>query len=244
MFHCTPSSRLAWRLASMKRTSSMICCGCITWTVLIGSGPNWRAIITALSRVTASGRGAAEHDAAVDRRHLDAAAGEARDLRRQPRNVVGHFDVENADRLLVLAVDRDARGADLLAENRQRMIGERIDVGDIRIADRDIDQVLVGMHVLRLADRHHHRRGVGGAGERDPLLRLRSAGRENQRRGDQLPSTPARTGRAATARRSSCSCPRGAGLRRRCLRSLYWLFTSASPPLLCPQHSVHRPQTR
>ena len=55
MFHWKPSWRLACRLTSINRTSSMICCGCMTWTVLIGSGPNWRAIITALSRVTASG---------------------------------------------------------------------------------------------------------------------------------------------------------------------------------------------
>ena len=65
------------------------------------------------------------------------------------------------------------------------MIGERVDVGDVRIADRDIDQVLVGMHVLRLAERHLHRRRVGRAGERDPLLRPQFAGRENERRGDQ-----------------------------------------------------------
>ena len=40
----------------MKRTSSMTCCCCIDLdTVLIGSGANWRAIITALSRVAASG---------------------------------------------------------------------------------------------------------------------------------------------------------------------------------------------
>ena len=29
-FHCTPSARPASRCASMKRTSSMICCGCVT----------------------------------------------------------------------------------------------------------------------------------------------------------------------------------------------------------------------
>ena len=54
MFHCTPSSRLACREASMNRTSSMICCACITWTVLMTSGTNWRAMVTALSSVTAS----------------------------------------------------------------------------------------------------------------------------------------------------------------------------------------------
>src|SRR6202034_3645428 len=102
------------------------------------------------------GRGAAQKDAAVDRGHLDAAAGEVADLRRQPRNVVGHFDVENADRLVIGVIDGDARGADLLAENGQRVIGERADIGDIRIADRDIGEVLVGADILGLADRYSY----------------------------------------------------------------------------------------
>ena len=92
------------------------------------------------------------------------------------------------------------------------MIGERVDVGDFGIADRDIDQVLVGMHVLRLAERHHHRRGVGGAGERDPLLRPRFAGRENERRGDQCrqrrcesAALHQRAGRLAPVRAAPCA---------------------------------------
>jgi hypothetical protein len=54
-FHCTPSSRLALRSTSMKRTSSMTCCCCITRTVSIASLSNWRAISIALSSVAASG---------------------------------------------------------------------------------------------------------------------------------------------------------------------------------------------
>ena len=53
-FHCTPSSRPAVREISMKRTSSITCCGDITDTELMISGPNWRAMVTALSSVTAS----------------------------------------------------------------------------------------------------------------------------------------------------------------------------------------------
>ena len=53
-FHCTPSSRPAVRDNSMKRTSSITCCGDITMTVLMISGPNWRAMVTALSSVAAS----------------------------------------------------------------------------------------------------------------------------------------------------------------------------------------------
>ena len=64
----------------------------------------------------------------------------ARELAGEPRGVVGHLDVEHADQLLALGIDRDARGADLLAEDRQRVVGQRIDVGDLRIADRDVDE--------------------------------------------------------------------------------------------------------
>ena len=53
-FHCTPRSRLAVREISTKRTSSMTCCGDITETELMMSGLNWRAMVTALSRVVAS----------------------------------------------------------------------------------------------------------------------------------------------------------------------------------------------
>ena len=56
----------------------------------------------------------------------------ATDLGRQQRGVVGHLDVEDADQLLALGIDRDARGADLLAEDRERVVGQRIDVGDLR----------------------------------------------------------------------------------------------------------------
>ena len=40
----------------MKRTSSITCCGDITETELMTSGPNCRAIVTALSSVAASAR--------------------------------------------------------------------------------------------------------------------------------------------------------------------------------------------
>ena len=43
------------RLASTKRTSSMTCCGEVTATVLITSGPNCLAMTTALSTVGPSG---------------------------------------------------------------------------------------------------------------------------------------------------------------------------------------------
>ena len=51
----TPSSRLAERDASTKRTSSITCCGELTRTELMTSAPNCLATVIALSTVTASG---------------------------------------------------------------------------------------------------------------------------------------------------------------------------------------------
>ena len=73
------------------------------------------------------------------RLHLDLAGqekvGVVRRLRAVERRVMGHGDVEDADQLLPLAVDRDALGAGLAAENGEQAIGERIDVRDVRIGD-------------------------------------------------------------------------------------------------------------
>jgi hypothetical protein len=62
------------------------------------------------------------------------------------------------------------------------MIGERIDVGDIRVADHDVDEALVGANILRLADRHRHGRGARRVGKRNPLLRLRHCRHERKGR--------------------------------------------------------------
>ena len=72
-FHCTPSSRPAWREASTKRTSSMTCCGDATVDRVDDLRRELRAIVTALVERDRVRRGARQHDAAVDRRHLDAA---------------------------------------------------------------------------------------------------------------------------------------------------------------------------
>ena len=173
LFHCTPSSRLACREASTKRTSSITCWACSTVTVLIGSGANWRAMTIAWSSVCGVARGAREHDAAVDRGDLDAAVAEVADLGRQAGDVVGHLDVEDADLHLALAVERDPGGADLLAENGERAIGQRRDVGDVGIPDGDVGEGGVDAHVLGLADRDRDRDRVLGAADLQQPLRLR-----------------------------------------------------------------------
>ena len=144
---------------------------------------------------------------------------------------------------LSCAVDRDARGADLLAEDRQRVIGQRIDVGDVRIADRDVDEALVGAHVLRSCRPSPSPSPCApGVAKAMLLLRLRRAGA----------SASVATDVAASAaliqpRRNSAPLSRSV-LLSECRRlapatlfvSSYWLFTSASPPLLVvPKRLVH-----
>ncbi len=97
----------------------------------------------------------------------------------QPGDVVLHFDVEDADQLLAFGIDRHAGGADLLAEDRQRMIGERINVCDLRIADHDVDEAGGGAHVLRLADGDRHHGSMGVTADLDgAVLRMSVADRE------------------------------------------------------------------
>ena len=228
----TPSSRPAERDASTKRTSSITCCGAFTFTELITSAPNCLAMVIALSTVTAFGRAAAEHDAAVDRGDAEARMREAlRQLAAEPRGVVGHLDVVHADQLLALAVDRDARGADLLAEDRERAVGERDRVGDLRIADDHLREAAFAAHALGLADR-------------DPA-RSRRCGPPSAR-----PRAPA-TGAVATpsgkrAQRSACQrCRRnGASSRRRAIalsgRQAAPVLCSPCPPL---PHSVFQRRT-
>jgi hypothetical protein len=90
---------------------------------------------------------AGQHDAAVDRRSLESRAREApAQFVGQPGNVIRHFHVENADQLLPLGIDGHARRADFFAEDRERVIGERIDIGNFRIADND--KAAVGPHIF------------------------------------------------------------------------------------------------
>ena len=182
----------------------MTCCGEAHSTELMTSGPNCLAIVTAWSSVGAVGRGAGEHDAAVDRRDPQLGMREAAaDLGLQQRGVVDHLDVEHADQLLAFGIDRHAGGAVLLAEDRQRVVGQRIDVGDLGIADRDLDEARVGAHVLGLADIDGHRRGALGAADLDrsaaPALRRRQSSRPR--------SISAGRERARQRRRPAAFCP-------------------------------------
>ena len=72
------------------------------------------------------------------------------------------------------------------------MIGKRIDVGDVRIADRDVGEILIGANVLGLADRHRDGRVC------TPLAR-RCAGR---------PAPPAPTPAPVAARSAALIQPR------------------------------------
>ena len=175
-FHCTPRSRPAFRVASMKRTSSMTCCGEATSIALMTSEPNCLAIDTALSTVGPSGAVPRQHDAAVDRRHPQTGVGEAAaDLGLQQRGVVHHLDVEHADQLLAFGIGGHPRRAVLLAEDRERAVGQRVDVGDLGIADGELDEARLGADVFGLSDIDGHRRRALGLRDLDRPLRLRFA---------------------------------------------------------------------
>jgi hypothetical protein len=83
---------------------------------------------------------ARQHDTAVHRRYFDAAARDLGDLSGKPRDLIGHFDVEDADMPPVIRIDRDARGADLFAEHRNRPIGQRRHIRHLGITDRDVGE--------------------------------------------------------------------------------------------------------
>ena len=85
----------------------------------------------------------------------------------EPGDVVRHLDVKNADQLLAFGIDRHTGRTDLLAKNRQRVIGERIDVGHVRITDHHINKAVIGAHVLGLADRHSQHDGPIAAADLD-----------------------------------------------------------------------------
>ena len=176
----------------------MTCCGCATWTVLMTSGPNCLAIGHRAVERRPVGRGARQHDAAVDRADPQIGVRKALpDLGLDQRGVVHHLDVEHADQLLALGIDRDARGAVLLAEDRERAVGQRIDVGDLRIADRDVDEAGVGAHVLGLADIDLDRRRALVRADLDHALGLRLDGA--QQRNPSPRSAPPRSAAARTA---------------------------------------------
>ena len=207
-FHCTPSSRPAWREASTKRTSSMTCCGDATDDRVDDLGRELaRDGHRAVERDRVQ-RLARQHDAAVDRRHLDAGAGDPGDLGRQARHFVGHLDVEDADMAPVLGVDRHAGRADLLAEDRDRAIGQRRDVGNVRIADGDVGERRVDAQVLGLADRNQHGRGpLGAADLQHPLRAAASMANGDTSQADVTAATAASVVRSRRALDGACGSP-------------------------------------
>ena len=191
-------------------------------------------------------RRAGEHDAAVDRSHAQLGVGEAlADLVLQQRSVVDHLDVEHADQLLAFGIDRHARGAVLLAEDRQRAIGQRIDVRHLRIADRDLDEAGVGAHVLGLADEHRHRERARGPADLQRALRLRFAPPPGRHRARASRSAPPRAASRIFGRQLCGRRPVVAvfGLLSDGVRPLaanrdaFHFFTSNSPPI-CPTFPV------
>ena len=158
-------------------------------------------------------------------------AGEAAlELVGQPADVVIHLDVEDADQLLALGIDLHPGGADLLAENRQCVVGERINVGDVRIADHDVDEAGGGAHVLRLADGHRHHGGMLIAAKLDgALLRIGLARHQQHRRRQRECQRDGQIAQPVAALRGPVRAPPGeaAGI-------FGFIIHAHSPPLIDP----------
>ena len=92
-----------------------------------------------------------QHDASVDRGHAQATAGDVVELQRKSADVIGDLDVEDSDDPPAFAIHGYARHPDLLAEDRQRTVGERRDVRHVGIADHDIRERRIDTDVLCLA---------------------------------------------------------------------------------------------
>ena len=135
----------------------------------------------------------------------------APDLGLQQRGVVDHLDVEHADQLLAFGIDRHARGAVLLAEDRQRAVGQRIDVGHFGIADREIDEARVGADVLGLADGDACtvavRLACADLDRRAPPCAVAADISRTRQRPSWLRSAPARGARIALVELVSCPTP-------------------------------------
>ena len=120
------------------------------------------AILFALSAATASSAEPDSTSAAVGRLHLDVGARNAvADRACQLVGIERHLDVDAADKLLVLVEQRDAGGAEIVAEHVEGAVGQRIDVGDLRIADDDLVERRIGLDRLRLALGDLDRRVLG-----------------------------------------------------------------------------------
>src|SRR6185437_9459195 len=98
-------------------------------------------------------------------------------------DIVAHLDIEDADELLIRAIDGDASGPDLLPENGERMVGEWIDIGDRRIAHGYLSEAGVRVHVLRFSDRYCHHIGAVATANPNNVRGVRLPREAKQQRG-------------------------------------------------------------
>ena len=115
----------------------------------------------------AVGDRAAEADAAVDQRRRRACVGQGRAQRPlQFADIERDFDIDHADQLLLAVIEEDVGAAVLLGEHVERVVGQRRDVDDVRIADHDVAEIDIGLDGDRLRRGHLQRDDVAGRGKR------------------------------------------------------------------------------
>src|SRR5262249_557098 len=96
-------------------------------------------------------RRAGQYQPAVCRLHFDIGArNRVADRARQPVSVERYLDIDAADQLLVLVEQRDAGRAEVIAQHIEGTVRERIDIGDLGIADDDLVERHVGFDRLWL----------------------------------------------------------------------------------------------
>ena len=118
---------------------------------------------------SASRRHTGQQDLAVDRSHLDAA--ETFELALECGQIVGHLNIDDARGLLRLVEQGQARHADLLADDVDRAVGQRHDVGDRGVANqgfgegrRELDGFGLVQRDLDVQPLRGPRRSLGGCG--------------------------------------------------------------------------------
>ena len=128
----------------------------------------------------------ARHDALEDDRivgdpRADAVADRLRQLALQGNDVRPDDDVDHGDQPLRAIIKRQAGGPRLLAEQIERIVRQRQDVGDLRIADQRPGEGSVGPDHLALVDRNSDFAGMYAVGDADGARLRRGLRRSAER---------------------------------------------------------------
>ncbi len=129
---------------------------------------------------------AAQHELAIDIIDPNAsAAGPFADLRSQAAGIQLDLDIHHADQLSRCAVQQDIGRADLLAQNEELPVADRVRIRDVRIGDLDDREGNVEPKVSGFVlNKCHAREQVDVAGPEADVVRLRRRPPQKLRHGE------------------------------------------------------------